>query len=87
MSLFLNKHKNFIIIQEENRSLKSKLEEAAIAMSELNQIVAEVKEEYSKLADEKKLNESILEAKIKEKGKNYQLKNNYKLLILNLFIL
>ena len=87
MSLFLNKNKNFIIIQEENRSLKSKLEEAAIAMSELNQIVAEVKEEYSKLADEKKLNESILEAKIKEKGKNYQLKNNYKLLILNLFIL
>jgi hypothetical protein len=37
-------------------------------MSELNQIVCEVKEEYSKLADEKKLNESVFEAKIKHNG-------------------
>jgi hypothetical protein len=53
---------------EENKSLKTKLEEAAQAMSELNQIVCEVKEEYSKLADEKKLNENVFEAKIKENG-------------------
>ena len=42
-------------------------------MSELNQIVCEVKEEYSRLADEKKLNESVFEAKIKDNGKNKEL--------------
>jgi arsenate reductase-like glutaredoxin family protein len=56
------------LYSEENKSLKAKLEEAGKAMSELNEIVNEVKDEYSKLADEKKLNENVFEAKIKENG-------------------
>ena len=45
-----------------------KLEEAAKAMSDLHQMVVEVKTDYSKLSDEKNLNETVFKAKIKEKG-------------------
>lgn len=47
---------------------KTRLEEAADAIKELNQMIVEAKEEYSKLADEKNFKESIYEAKITEKG-------------------
>lgn len=61
---------------------KTRLEEAADAIKELNQMIVEAKEEYSKLADEKNFKESINEAKITEKGIKlvYCKKNNLLLL-------
>lgn len=53
--------------KEENDSCKKKLEEAGLVIQELNQIISEVKEEYTKLMDEKSLSDSTYESTIKVK--------------------
>jgi predicted nucleic acid-binding Zn-ribbon protein len=52
--------------KEENESCKSKLEEATNAIGEFKQVVLELKDEYTKLADEKSTNEAGYEVQRKE---------------------
>jgi len=54
------------LYQEENTSCKTKLDDAAQAIADLKQMVLELKEEYSKLLDEKTQQETALDAKLKE---------------------
>ena len=55
-------------MKEESSSSKQKLEIAAGAINDLKQMLVEMKEEYAKLADEKKANEVAFESKLNEKG-------------------
>jgi len=54
--------------KEENGRGRQELEDAAKAIVEFQKIVSDVKSEYSSLFDEKKMNETAYEAKLKESG-------------------
>ncbi len=64
--LYFKSIKGYCYKQEENESCRIKLDDAANAIMDLQKIVVDVKEEYTKLADEKKMNETAFEAKLKE---------------------
>jgi len=52
--------------KDENESCKTRLEEATSAIGEFKQVVLELKDEYTKLADEKSANEASYEVQRKE---------------------
>ena len=54
------------LYQEEAQSSKQKLDDAGQALTELNQMVLEIRNEYSKLLDEKTTTETAFESKLKE---------------------
>ena len=74
LSLILNK---FIFNKEENENCRLKLDDAATGINELQTIVFELKTEYSKLLDEKKMNDTAFEAKLKENSKYKRLIKHY----------
>jgi nucleoprotein TPR len=54
------------LYKEQYAKSREELDEAATAIFEFQKITADLKSEYSKLADEKKMNETAYEAKFKE---------------------
>lgn len=54
------------LYKEQYNKSREEIDEAATAIVDLQKIVSDLKSEYSKLADEKKMNETAYEAKFKE---------------------